>query len=457
VALLSLTPGAAEADHPFALGFFDGIFTGPTGATWLGRAAGAGGDVVRIDIGWDAPNTPTRPAHFNARNPADPMYNFTAADAAIRAARADGLRVIASFTGAPQWAEGPGRPADADPGTWRPQPQALADYGVALGLRYSGHYPDPLRPGHTLPRVEAFQLWNEPNLNKYLTPQWVGGRTASPEWYRRMLNAFYRAIKSVDPGALVVTGGTGPFGDPEPGGMRIMPARFVRDLLCLRDTGSALISTGCKDPAHFDVLAHHPYSVGQPDTAALNADDVSIPDLGKLTRLLRAAELAGDALPHTYHRLWVTEVGYNTSPPNPGGVPVVEDARWVEQTLQLLWSQGVDVITWNTIVDQPPIPSYADTSQSGVFFLNGRPKPAWLAFHFPLVAWRQHGSAVEVWGRAPIGGRLQIEQLSRGNWKTVRALNVARHSTFLTTISASGTVTLRAQIGVATSLSWHQG
>jgi hypothetical protein len=216
-----------------------------------------------------------------------------------------------------------------------------------------------------------------------------------------------------------------------------------------------LQGTGCKDPAHFDVLAHHPYSVGQPDTIALNPDDVSIPDLGKLTRLVRAAERTGGALPRTRHPLWVTEVGYNTRPPNPGGVPLAEDARWVEQTLELLSSQGVDVITWNTVVDQPPIPSYAATSQSGVFFIDGRPKPALRAFRFPLVATRVHGSTVEVWGRAQIGGRLEIQELAAAAWKTVRTLTVTGRSTFLTRVTLAGGVSLRARIAGETSLAWR--
>lgn len=454
VVLALLCPAVAHAARPLALGFFDEEYTGTQGATWLDRSVKAGADVVRIDIGWDAPNTLRRPREFDARNPADPQYDFTSADAAIRRATNDGLRVIAAFTGAPTWAEGPKRPADVSPGSWRPDPKALEDYGVALGRRYSGHFPDPANPGHTLPRVAAFQVWNEPNLDKYLTPQWSGGRTAAPAIYRAMLNAFYRGVKSVDPRALVVTAGTGPFGDPQPGGQRIMPARFWRDLLCLREAGGTLRSTGCRDSAHFDVLAHHPYSVGSPATAALNADDVSIPDIGKLTRLLRAAERTGGALPRIRHPLWVTEVSYDSSPPDPNGVPIAQQARWLEQTLALLWSEGVSLITWNNVVDQPPIPDYASTAQSGVYYIDGRPKPALTAFRFPLVAWRAARSTVRVWGRAPASGRLQIERLTGSGWKAMETLRLTRHSIFATSISQRSAMSLRARIGDQISLEW---
>jgi len=453
-ALLAAAP--AGAARPLELGFYDGAFSGPAGATWLARGAGAGADVVRIDVGWDAPDVRVRPAGFDARDPADPHYDFAAADAAIRAASADGLRVIAAFTGAPRWAEGKGRPRSAPQGTWRPDPRALRDYGVALARRYSGSFPDPQAPGRTLPRVTAFQLWNEPNLSKYLTPQWSGSRTAAPAWYRRMLNAFYAGVKSVDPGALVVTAGTAPFGDPDPGGERIMPARFVRDLLCLRETaGGALRSTGCGDPAHFDALAHHPYSVGAPDTAALNDDDVSIPDLGKLVRLLRAAERSGGALPRVRHPLWVTEVGYNTQPPNPYGVPVALAAQWTARTLELLWGEGVALVCWNTIVDQPPVPSYLMTSQSGVYYLDGRPKPTLRAFRFPFVAARAGRAGVELWGRAPAAGRLVLERRDGARWSAVHALVVGARETFLVRLRAPGAVVWRARVGRQTSIAWR--
>ena len=108
--LLLVAAPAAHAARPLQLGFLDGAFLGPDGGSWLQRGADAGADLVRIQIGWVAPDTPTRPRGFDARDPSDPAYDFTRADAAIEAADARGLRVIISFTGAPRWAEGRRRP-----------------------------------------------------------------------------------------------------------------------------------------------------------------------------------------------------------------------------------------------------------------------------------------------------------------------------------------------------------
>ncbi|MDX6682871.1 MAG: polysaccharide biosynthesis protein PslG [Solirubrobacteraceae bacterium] len=452
-ALLAM-PAPAQAADGLAIGFLDGVFAGNVGesAPWLGRAVDSGADILRIEVGWAAA---ARPA--DARDPADPAYDFSRADAAVANATARGLRVLASFTGAPPWAEGPGRPATAQQGSWKPDPAALEQYGAALARRYSGAFPDPAQPGRMLPRVDAFQVWNEPNLDKYLSPQWSGGRTFAPAHYRRMLSAFYRGVKSVRPEALVVSAGTAPFGDPFPNGHRIMPARFVRDMLCLRRANGRLRGTGCPNPARFDVLAHHPYSVGFPRRRALNADDVSIPDMAKLTTLLRAAERSGGALPRKRHRLWVTEVSYDSSPPDPQGVPVARHARYLEQAFYLLWRQGVDTITWFQIRDQPPQPSYAASNQSGVYFADGRPKPAQRAFRFPFVAERAGRAALRVWGRAPLAGSLRIERRTASGWRLARTVRVPRHGTFFVRIAARGRTSLRARVDGETSLVWRVG
>jgi len=370
-------------------------------------------------------------------------------------ATSSGLRVLASFTGAPRWAEGPDRPAAAPGGSWKPDPVALEAYGAALAARYSGSFPDPARPGATLPRVDAFQIWNEPNLEKYLSPQWQNGQTFAPAHYRRMLTAFYRGVKSVRPAALVVTAGTAPFGDPTPTGTRIMPARFVREMLCLRAASKGRFAgTSCPEPARFDVLSHHPYSVGSPDHKALNADDVSIPDLGKLTTLMRAAERLGRALPNKRHRLWVTEVSYDSSPPDPQGIPATRHARYLEEAFFLLWRAGVDTITWFQIRDQLPVPSYDTTVQSGVYLADGTPKAALQAFRFPLVAVRVNTRTLRVWGRSPVAGTVRIERRAGTAWKLVRTVKAKRHGTFLVRIPASTKRSIRARTGGETSIAW---
>jgi hypothetical protein len=153
----------------------------------------------------------------------------------------------------------------------------------------------------------------------------------------------------------------------------------------------------------------------------------------------------------------VTEVSYDSGPPDPEGVPLATHARYLEQAIYELWREGVDTIVWFQVRDQLPVPSYAATSQSGVYFRDGRPKPALRAFRFPLVAERTGRSSVRVWGRAPVAGTVQIEQRTRSGWEPVRSIHADVHSTFITQIRGRGPLALRGRIGDETSLTWRLG
>jgi Cellulase (glycosyl hydrolase family 5) len=426
--------GVADA-RTLRLGFLDGLFTEAPAARdpWLDRAAASGSDVVRVATGWGglARERPARP-----RDPADPAYDWAVLDETVRAAQARGLEVILGLTGAPPWAEGPRRPARAYPGAWRPDAQAYGDFARALALRYSGRYDG-------LPRVRLYQPWNEPNLDRYLAPQWVRRdrrwRPASPGIYRSLLNAFARGVKEVDRTNLVLAGTTAPFGDPFPGGERMQPARFVRALL--------------SRPTVFDVLTHHPYSTRGPFAPALNGDDVSIPDLAKLTRPLRRAERAGRISPRGRKRVWVTEVSFDSRPPDPQGVPARRHAQWLAETFFVLWRQGVDLITWFQIRDQAPDPSYGTTYQSGVYLRDGTPKLAQRAFAFPMVARRGRARAATLWARAPAAGRLVFERRSGGRWREVAAASAARHGVVTRRARLRRGTLVRARLGDTASLS----
>jgi len=461
-ALLMPASAGAQAARGLAVGYVDSVFNADAAVRgpWLQRALNSGADVVRVNVGWVAPDTPERPPGFDARDPGAPQYDFTTADAAIVDATNRGLRVLVITSGAPRWAEGADRLASASPGSWQPDPRAFGEYATALARRYSGTFPDPARPGQVLPRVDAFQAWNEPNLEKYLTPLYKNGRTFAPAHYRRMMSAFYRGVKSVRPSVRVVSAGMAPHGDPfsfgkaRRKGQRIRPARFVREMLCLRQIKKRLLGTGCSDPARFDVLAHHAYSIGAPRRPAPNLEDVSIADTGKLTRLLRAGERTGGALPRKRHRVWVTEVSYDSSPPDRNGVPLARHARYLQETFFLLWRQGVDTIFWYGIQDDP-VSQTQGTAQSGTFFIRGAPKPAARAFRFPLVAERAGRGALNVWGRAPVAGLVRIQRRTPRGWRPVATKRARRHGVFSLRIRARGRVDLRARVGSETSLTWR--
>ncbi|MDQ3349271.1 MAG: hypothetical protein M3545_15060 [Acidobacteriota bacterium] len=455
--MLGDVSSTASAARPLTLGFVDDFSPAGDGAVRLVEAQALGSGVARILVRWSQVAPPVRPAGFPATDPGAPQYNWTATDATVRDAEARGLRVILSIISAPRWAEGARRPPGAAAGTWRPSADALGDFATAIARRYSGRYLDPGRTGAALPSVRYWQVWNEPNLSDHLSPQWVrrgrGFRLESPRVYRAMLNAAYAGVKSVRRDNLVVSAGTAPYGDPAPGGDRVMPVRFWRSLLCV--AGKRLKAVRCPSPARFDVLAHHPYGIRGPRSRALNADDVAIPDVHKLVRVMRAAVRQRRALPRRRKRIWVTEVSWDSRPPDPDGVPAATHARWLEDSFFQLWRQGVDTITWFQVRDQLPNPSFGETYQSGVLFADGRPKPAARAFRFPFVMTRRGRGGAVAWGRAPAGGGIVIEQRRGRGWRVRKSFRARRHGTFLVRLRAPRGATFRARIGPDTSLPWR--
>ena len=464
---MSAATAPAAPAQPLRLGFNDrDAFQGSSSdrAVALRRARGARASLVRLATAWPEIARSEPPSSALARNPAWPGYAWGRLDAEIRDVTAARLTPVINLTSAPDWAEGPGRPAvsrRAPAGTWKPSPSAYRAFAEALGRRYSGSFPDPARPGRLLPRVRYFQGWNEPTLAIYLSPQWErrGGRfvPASPTYYRPLQNAFYDGVKAGNPRATVISAGTAPFGDPRVNGYRLSPALFLRRLFCV--TGRRRPRAHRCPQVRFDVLAHHPYSTGPPTGTAINADDVAIPDLHKLKRPLRAALRRGTVRPRGPKPLWVTEVSWDSRPPDPGGVPAGTHARYLEGAFSQLWRQGVTAIIWFHLRDDPRGEGYPFTFQSGVFLRGSsierdRPKPALRAFRFPFTAYRSRGRA-RLWGLAPARGKVAIQALRGRRWVRVRTLRAGRDRIFHGHLTIHRGALLRARQGGEASLRWR--
>jgi hypothetical protein len=445
--------------HGLKLGFMDfEPFEEADSALWYQRAKTLDAGIVRLTGRWSEIAPASRAAIRDTRDPADPSYSWARLDAAVRGAAAQGIQALITVQSAPAWAEGANRAAAARPGTWRPDPRAFADFTQAAARRYSGTFPDPQQPGTTLPRVRYWQPWNEPNLPTYLTPQWTGSRAnprpVSPAWYGRMLNASYARIKAVHADNSVIAAGTAPYGDPPFVRNRMTPVSFLRRLLCLR--GAALKRVRCPHPARFDAIDHHPYATGSPTQHALLAENVAIPDVGKLTRIVRAARRARTVRPAGAKAVWVTELSWDSRPPDPDGVPESRRAHWLQDALYSLWRQGATTICWFLLRDQPPVPSYDRTYQSGLYYLDGRPKRSTAAFRFPLVV-RRAGRGVRVWGRSPASGPVTIERRRGGRWSAIAVLHTRSGAIFHARVSAPVDAVLRARAGTVVTLSRSAG
>jgi len=450
---VSLAAGPAPAEaRGLTTGFSeDNMFLSPDASTrayWFGRAAADKAQIARVNIYWRKAVGSSPPA--NPTNPADPDYDFSRLDGAVRDATARHMQVLITVFGAPTWAEGKNRPSSAPLGTWKPDPHALGQFAQALAKRYSGSF-------QGLPRVSLFEVWNEPNLSVNLTPQWVGKKPTSPDLYRGLLNAFYSGVKSVAPGDTVIGGATAPFGDPrahprDPKLPRMRPLAFLRQMFCLN---RKLKPGGCQAKTHLDVLSHHPINFTNPPTyRAINHDDIEVADFHKLVPLIHAAERTGHVRPRGHHPLWATELSWYTKPPSKFGIPPAKQARWLEQGLYLLWKQGASVAVNFLLRDEPHTGLFS--ASTGVFFYSGQKKPSYKSFRFPFVTHRISKSRVQAWGKAPASGKLKIQKQQGNKWHTVKRLKVHGGKVFKEKLRVRGKAKLRGQVGSTTSLVWKQ-
>ncbi|MBV9716174.1 MAG: hypothetical protein JOZ64_12440, partial [Solirubrobacterales bacterium] len=265
------------------------------------RELGVG--VVRVSVRWNmiapAPRSRRAPAKFNASNPAAyPAAGWAPYDALVRDAQAYGIGVDLSLGGpSPLWADGPGTPA-GEQWSWKPSAAQFGKFVQATGTRYSGRY-------HSLPRVQEWEIWNEPNFGEDLAPQAINGSTVSlaPTMYRGLVDAAWAALGSTGHGSDTVILGNldarGQSGRPSrfaPQGLpgnygATKPMQFVRTLYCVDSAyrqlrGAAAAAVGCPTsaagsrgfraahPGLFGAtaFADHPYPVNLPPTRATSGD-----------------------------------------------------------------------------------------------------------------------------------------------------------------------------------------
>ncbi len=384
-------PADGKKKAPLRLGLTDPVFSSSDPAErglWLDRAAQSGAESIRLLANWRAIASAQPPA--DPANPGDPSYDFANLDAAILDASARGLRVVLTINRAPNFAEGANRPADADAGTWMPSPTRLGEFAAALATRYTGSFADPATGG-ALPRQSSFEIWGEPNLSTHLTPQTLGGKVVGPTHYRSMVNAASRAIKGVNASNEIIAGGTAPFGDHPPAG-RTPPLTFWTKFFCLRGKKNLKPEKKCSGgKPRVDAFGHNPLAglaanetlptLGPGDRAP-SPTDILVPDMHKLYDVLQGAREHRMVKPRRGTELWVTELLWETNPPDPGpkGVPLETQAAYLAQSLRSLQKQGVSEVRWVRIRDDAPNPDFASTIQSGLYFHDGTPKPALQAF-----------------------------------------------------------------------------
>jgi hypothetical protein len=408
------TPGTA----PLVTGLFDPLlFNDAHGATAFALSRSAGATYVRIGVSWRAIAPSPRPSGFDARDPASPGYSWGGLDATLEDAAAANVIPILDVNAAPSWALAK-RPKAGSAGT--PKAAELGDFAHALATHYDGT--------NGLPAEHVFQVWNEPNLSLDLGP-------VSASAYRGMVNAFAGAVHGVDASNLVVAGALDPFGHPKSNKQKwysVSPLAYMRSLLCL-SKGSHPHST-CHNAVHFDAWSHHPYTFGGPFGHAKRADDVELGDLPRMRSVLQAGVRLHHVVSAHPVKFWVTEFGWDSSPPRRHAAPMGLAARWTAESLHQMWISGVSLVTWFDLQDRQSPSPY----QSGLYFHStslekARPKPVRTAFRFPFVAYLK-GSAVSVWGRDATSSKvrvtIQLRHGKTGSWRTAAYVRANSHGIF---------------------------
>lgn len=226
--------------------------------------------LLRVDIGWSAsqpdPGTPSLGNTYNQR-----------IDTVLNAAGKRGMRVLITVHQSPAWSR---------PGTGSRVKQYPAD-------------PDSIAPwmrwlGRTFgSRVEAWEIWNEPNLEEFTA---VSNAADRPARYVPLLRAASAGLREGDPSAVVVFGAPAQTDD-----------RFI----------AACYALGAKP--YFDVMAVHPYQGDQ--TKPPEAEDITGKSrMTNFPAVIAAMAAHGDAT----KPVWWTEFGFSVHS-NDG----VGGARWL--------------------------------------------------------------------------------------------------------------------------------
>lgn len=310
-------------------------------ANRIESSASRGATVMRLIVQWNetAQERPPR-----ASNPFDSAYNFQDLDETIRTAQKADMEVLLTISGTPRWANGGQNP--------NVMPRRVADFTAfaqAIASRYSGRF-----DGY--PFVRFWSVWNEPNLQLFLTPQFdARGRSVAPGNYARLYAAGYKGIKAGNPRALVGMGETSARGSDKPTGLRPIhsPGRFAELL------------AKANPRLEFDAWSHHPYpfTPGLTPSQKVRWPNVTLASLPRLEENLKTW-FKRKTVP-----IWVTEYGHETKP-DTLGVSYAKQAAYIRQSITIAKKYPfVTMFIWFVYQDDPGQPW-----ESGVYTREGVPK-----------------------------------------------------------------------------------
>ena len=287
--------------------------------------------------------------------------------------------------GTPRWANGGRSP------NWVPRSKwTFAGFARRAADRY--------------PFVRNWLIWNEPNQRRWLRP-------TSPKVYAQtLLNPAYAAIHRATRGAKVAGGVTAPRGAYE----GISPVDFIRGL--------------DRAGARLDAYAHNPYPLHRLETPTEggcgHCETITMATIDRLLREVRKA--------FGPKRIWLTEYGYQTNPPDPLlGVSRIRQARYIgEAALRAYQTPYVDMLIQYLYRDEPNLARW----QSGLVTAAGAPKLSLQSAILPFAQVSRDGLRTVVWGQIrPREGRERyiLQQYRDGAWRSIGGLRTTSPQGFL--------------------------
>lgn len=361
IACALVAPAVASANQKLRVGFLDNAWASTSPDLFWSEARDLNVGFMRWDLQWKHV-APTRPR--NPRDPGDPAYQWGETDRFVQRAVAEGLDGNIMFTlwATPKWAS---KTPNAK-GYTATMPK-LADwraFAYAAARRYSGTY-TPSGASAPLPRITAWEAWNEPNGYFALRPQFQNGVAVSPRNYTALLNAMGAEVRSAVPftptivaGALYKTGGRN----------SVNPIAFLRGM---KAAG-----------ARFSVLSVHPYNKvaakGVRDGASQSRTSPAYIAIGNLDAFVALAnQIFGRKYP-----VWITEFGWNTPAPRQRQTTVsfAQQAAFASQSIARMRAiPQVERLAWFLLRDDNPKPA-GKWYTTGLRKLDDSPKPSYGAW-----------------------------------------------------------------------------
>lgn len=337
--------GSPPASEPrsMLIGFLDdpSFRWRPDRAQMLDQARATGARLVRAMIYWHR-LAPQRPG------PGEPPFDeprLFELDELVAQTAERGMEVMLTIWGTPAWANG-----GSEPNSPPFDSDDLREFARGLAARY--------------PEVRRYSVWNEPNLEQFLAPQFdEDGASLAPRLYADLYRAAYDGLKDGNPAALVAVGETSARG-------RDVPSRSVQDSHSPGRFARLLAEVDPRLP--FDAWAHHPFPTrpDQPPDQRARFPTVTLLSLDRFGRKLDSW-FGREGTP-----LWITEYAHETLPEEPLGVSPELQAVFAERALALAVAvPRVEVFVWLTFRDDS-----TNRWQSGLLDQSGRPKPAYEAF-----------------------------------------------------------------------------